>query len=262
MSGTIAVKYDVVPLSKLIVDKHYQRPLDEKRVKKIVEEFDPRLLGTLEVSVRNGKSAVFDGQHRLAALRALKATEAPCLQHTGLSAQEEAALFVAHQKGRRNIRPYERFHAMWYSGDATARGIKRVLDKSGYKVGNHFGPEFEQSGGIGGVITLERIFKRQGPAGLAAALDLLSLWRGEPKSTDAMLLEGCATLIEQYGDRIDDIARKRLSGVSARTIIRRATGGDMPGGGSSAGRKYVTAELRKIAGVRGRPNARKKAATA
>lgn len=252
--------FETLPLSKLVVDGHYQRALDPKRVHEIAENFDPRLLGTLEVSIRNGKAAVFDGQHRLAALRELKLPAAPCLSHKGLSAKDEAALFVALQRQRRNIRPYERFRAMVFSGDPAARGIKRIVDRAGFKVGSHYGVEFEQAGGIGGIVTLERIYKRQGPQGLAATLELAKLWAGEPKCTDAMLLEGLASLLEGYGDRVDDVARERLAAVPARTIIRRATGGDMPGGGSAAGRRYVLAELRKIAGVRGRPSKRSKVA--
>lgn len=255
-----APTFQTMSLEKLVVDKRYQRPLDPKRVQKIVDEFDPRLLGALEVSVHNGKAAIFDGQHRYAALKRLKAASAPCLAHHKLDAKDEATLFVALQRERRNIRPYERFRAMVFSGDPAAREIKRIVEGAGYKIGSHYGPEFEQSGGIGGVVTLERIYRRQGAAGLKATLGLAELWKGEPKSTDAMLLEGLAALFAGYGTRLDGTACRRLADVPARTILRRAMGGDMPGGGSAAARKYVFAELRKIAGVRGRPEKHRKAA--
>ena len=75
-----------VPVEDLFVDPSYQRTLDEKRVDRIASEFDPALLGTREVSARNGRSAVFDGQHRLAALRKIGRRSVPCIVHRELSA--------------------------------------------------------------------------------------------------------------------------------------------------------------------------------
>lgn len=57
----------VLPLraAALFSDPAYQRDVDERRVTKMAGEFDPRLLGVLEVSARDdSRFAILDGQHR------------------------------------------------------------------------------------------------------------------------------------------------------------------------------------------------------
>src|ERR1700727_952864 len=246
------LKFATVPLDRLIVDKRYQRPLDKARVERMTSGFDPRLLGTLEVSERNGKVAVFDGQHRLAVLQALGHEDAPCLVHQALSPQEEANLFVELQRQRRPIRPVERFHAALFSGDPTAKKIKRIVEKAGWRIAKSSSGNRHDSDGIRAISTLESVFRQHGPDGLSQTLALANIWKGDPNATDALLLAGLATFIDAYGDRIDDDARERLAAVAPRTIVRRATGGG-PGGGNLTARKFIYAELRKISGVRGRP---------
>lgn len=245
--------YRDIPVASLTIDKRYQRPLDERRVKKIAKDFNPRLLGSLEVAERKGgKWAVFDGQHRLAALKVLAEPAAPCRTHTGLSAQEEAELFVALQVERRNINHLDRFNARVFSGDKVARHINRLVEAAGFRIG------YQAAGGsraIRAVSTLERLYEKDGPDGLAGSLDSLHVWNGDPKVTDGQLLEGVAILRRGYLDRLTDESWAKLAEVAPSVILRRAHGNAAGGGGWSA--QFVAVELRKISGVRGRPaNAR------
>lgn len=185
-------RYKKVPLDKLIVDPAYQRELDEKRVEKIVTEFDPALLGTLEVSVRNGKSAVFDGQHRLAALKEVGETSAPCLVHEGLSVPEEAMLFVRLQTERRALKPLDRFKARLRAGEEEALEIAQAAKDAGYVISSGGGDDNR----IGAVTALDRVYQRGGPPLLQDALFLLSTWKGEPGGTDGALIEGLGIFID------------------------------------------------------------------
>ena len=56
-------------------DFSYQRPVRMEKVSKIVAEFDPLLVNTLKVSLRNGHYYVFDGSHTLEALKIVKGKE-------------------------------------------------------------------------------------------------------------------------------------------------------------------------------------------
>lgn len=250
------MRFKTVPVKDLVIDKRYQRELDQARVNKIADEFDPRMLGTLEISGRNGKAAVFDGQHRLAALKKLKIDKAPCLSHEGLSPQDEAELFVQLQQARRNINPLERFRARIFAEDPVALGLKQLVEDHDYTIATYFGRKQDTRGDFKAIGTLERLYRKD-PEVLGETLDLLDLWKGEPSSTDAMLLEGVFTLIYGYADRLDADALESLKAVPAQTILRRAVGGVIGGGGGPTARKYVAAELRKTAGVRGRPMTRK-----
>ena len=61
-----------LPSIMLESDTSYQRPIDLKRVQRIVENFDARLVNPLKVSGRDGHYYVFDGAHTLAALKEIK----------------------------------------------------------------------------------------------------------------------------------------------------------------------------------------------
>src|SRR5205809_499756 len=75
-------RFEVIPLDRLFIDKHYQRPLTT--FWKIVrEDFQPALVGTLTVAPRGDQYAVIDGQTRVVAMRERGTpAAAPCLVYT------------------------------------------------------------------------------------------------------------------------------------------------------------------------------------
>lgn len=249
-----------VPVEDLFVDPSYQRTLDEKRVDRIASEFDPALLGTLEVSARNGRSAVFDGQHRLAALRKIGRRSAPCIVHKELSVADEARLFVQLQTERKALPPLDRFRARIVAGEEQAIAIERIAKAAGYEVSGN-----RTTSSIGAVTALDRTFAldKTGDV-LAGALDLLSIWRGEPKATDGALIQGLGLFVRDHGEHpkvADGSVVVKFEEVPARVILRRAIADTTNGGGSGTRPVAVLKELRKLAGVRA-PRKTRKAAKA
>jgi hypothetical protein len=109
-------------LDKLVCDSRYQRGIEEKRVTRIIDNFDAKLLGTLELSKRkNGTFAVIDGQHRFEALKALGRKTCPALVHSDLSVQQEADLFARQNMGRKQLTPVQRFRAQASSSPTCSR---------------------------------------------------------------------------------------------------------------------------------------------
>jgi hypothetical protein len=240
-------RYKQVPLGDLIVDPAYQRVLDESRVERIAEEFDPALLGTLEVSVRNGKCAVFDGQHRLEALRRRGAAKAPCLVHAGLSIAEEAMLFVNLQTQRKNLRPMDRFRARLVAGEEQAESILEIAKGYGYTITDGGHPR-----GIGAITALDRVYDRGGEDLLYAMFGLLVIWQGEPRSTDGALIEGLAIAVERYGaDKRWANAHAALEGITATSLLRKAVASLEMGGGSRSRPQAVAREVGRVVGIRG-----------
>lgn len=240
-------KFDVVPVTRLVIDTRYQRKLMEHRVGKIVDEFNPAQLGVLEVSRRkNGSCAVFDGQHRLSALKALDEKHAPCLVHVGLTPQEEADLFVRLQRDRRPPTPVERFRAQLFSGDKQAQQIAAALTENGYAVGSG-------SNDVKAVTTIERITRKQGIEVLTRSFGVIrDAWFGDDYSLDGSIIGGVAECMADYGDRWTDEHTHRLRLSSPVDIKRRAQGkGAVNIGGSAP--IHVALEIRKAAGLRGRP---------
>jgi hypothetical protein len=238
-------RYKRMLLSTLKIDERYQRPLDAKRVQKIVREFDARRFGVLEISQRNGKAAVFDGQHRLAAAQKLGHKDVPCLIHSNLAPEEEAELFIALQRERRGINQVDQFKARCFMGDELAQDMAAIVDRCGFQI-RADGSNAGQLRSIRAITSLERIYER---GILEETLYLLNdLWGGDPKSTDGGLLEGLALIVEGYGHRLEGEPMDRLREAPPLVILRRAIGHS--GGGSVKG-KFVANEIRKVAGLRG-----------
>lgn len=246
------MKFKKVPVSELFVDERYQRPVVPGRVNRIVKHFRPAQLGVLEVSKRDNGYAVFDGQHRLEALTALERQTAPCLIHENLTPEDEAVLFVRHQMDRKAVSPVERFKAEVFAGVDDATTINGIADEYGYEIADKH--DAGEQNVIRAVNALRNVYKRFDGPGLSATLETLrDLWYGDQRSTDGYLIEGLAELVMGYGNRLDTEAMDRLAAVSPTVILRRALG-PMSGGGSAV-RHTIASELRKIAGVRGRPAA-------
>ena len=55
----------------LVSSQAYQRDIDQKEVAYIVSNFDPHQFGIIKVSYRDGKYYVYDGQHRITAIKVL-----------------------------------------------------------------------------------------------------------------------------------------------------------------------------------------------
>ena len=56
--------------SSMILTSPYQREFDERKVKRIVDNFDERIANEPKLSYRDGNYYVFDGQHTIAARKA------------------------------------------------------------------------------------------------------------------------------------------------------------------------------------------------
>lgn len=241
--------YKRVPVESLYVDDRYQRPVDESRIKRMAAHFDEALVGALEVSQRNGTGsyAVFDGQHRLEAAKLAGLKNIPCLIHKGLVPEEEATLFVALQRQRKTINPIDRFRARVFTNDETALMVEEIAEACGYQIADSRRPGSHNA--LRAIGAVERIYRR---GNLAETLTLArDLWEGDDKSTDGALLEGLSVVEQGYGQRLDDAAKKRLREVAPVVILRRAMG-PMRGGGSAMA-AHVASEIRKVAGLRGRP---------
>ena len=94
-------KYCQLNARLLVVDKAYQREIQQDRVKRIVANFNPALVNPIKVSHRDGRYYVFDGQHTLASLRMQNHSPSlmvDCKVYEGLSQEDEARLF-AEQNG-------------------------------------------------------------------------------------------------------------------------------------------------------------------
>lgn len=111
-----------ISTSEVFVDITYQRACDSLRARSMARDWNPRLVGIVEVSDRGPTSlpryAIIDGQHRWAAAQRLDPR--PMLVanvHVGLTVADEAKLFDQLNRARKKVNVFEHYKARLASGD-------------------------------------------------------------------------------------------------------------------------------------------------
>lgn len=119
----------IVPVEDLHIDDSYQRPV-HNHVKTIAQEWDDMKCDPLKINYRkDGKLYVWDGQHRLVALKMMGVDYVLCVITVGLTQEQEAALFGCQGNGIKKPDPYDIFKANVCSGEAIDTAIKDMCDK-------------------------------------------------------------------------------------------------------------------------------------
>ena len=120
----------------LVVDRSIQRALNARWASKISGKFNPDSVGALTISVRkDGSQVVIDGQHRTAAaLSAGYTGKLPAVAYSGLSREEEAALFITLNSTQK-VMPIDRFLVRTVEKDKAAVALNRLLNLYGWQVG-------------------------------------------------------------------------------------------------------------------------------
>lgn len=204
VTNGLPYRFEVVDLKHLVTDA-YQRPLTTF-VDKIEKNFDPALVGTVCLSERTKtKYAVIDGQTRAEGMKRLGMAKVPAIVYTGLTREQEAALFAKFQTERRGMTSSSLFKAKVISGDKTAIAINEIVEDAGFRVD----PNVKSSPGnvnnaIAATAALEFVYKgtfgRRGGAGkpdpelLRDTLDVVkAAWPKLPETAKgATMLRGLA----------------------------------------------------------------------
>lgn len=236
-------EFKVVEIAKMMVDSSYQRPLTSFK-DKIVNNFDPALVGTLVLSHRadTEKYAVVDGQTRMAGMRELRMPSAPAVVFYGLSRAQEAQLFAKLQKERRGIASYHRFRAALVGGDPEAAAISRICEEAGYEIG--IGNDK-----ISAVAGLESVYRRS-PELLERALVILrSAWT-DRHMPNGEVLRGLGYLLQK--EKIEDDRMAQKLGIVSQDELRRRASALREGGGSGGNSvRYMAGALEGVYRRRG-----------
>lgn len=187
-----------IAADKLMVDAAIQRNLDQRRVAKMVGEYDAEAVGVLTVSRRtNGSYHIVDGQHRHAAARTAEGdnVELTCRVFSGLTDQDEARLF-RWLNNTAKPQAIDLFRVKVIEGDKAATDIERMITGLGWEIrlsnGGH---------SFAAITAAERVYKTDPTAVERSLATITRAWGFD--EIDGRVFEGLGLLYARHGSTVD-----------------------------------------------------------
>jgi uncharacterized protein DUF6551 len=210
--------------SQVVVDQRVQRPLDDARVQKIVDSYDPFKLGVPTLSQRaDGSVVVPDGQTRLEALRRLgKGDESiDCMVYRGLTLEQEAALFVGLNDYKRPT-VLDLFNIAIVQGDPLVVACHDLLEKYALRSARGFRNSFVA------VEALKSAYRDDPTATERTMLALTRTWGATREAVHSTLFRGVNVVLSRYADRVNldqliERIQREPQGAPAQLIGRART---------------------------------------
>jgi hypothetical protein len=162
-----------------------------------MRNLDRDKLGVIIVSSReDGTYWVIDGQHRVAALKALGDTDpVTCVVYDGLTTDREAKMFTAQGDSRR-IHPIDLFYAKVAAGDPESVQINQIIGDSGF----NFNYYRKKADTIQAPTTIIEITRRGGYDHLTDVLSIIGdVWFNQDTAVPAFMLGGVSAFTMHYG---------------------------------------------------------------
>lgn len=205
---TVETHHKTVSLDDLIVDPRVQRVegLDQVRVRKMAESFNPLALGTITVSQRkNGSLVILDGMHRVAAARQAEHKAFMSAEViTGLTVQQEAELFLLLNAAKMPS-AITKFLARVVMDEPAAVAMNTIVESHGWRVA-----PVDSNGCLIAVTAMERVYKRgaQADAEPGAVLDrtmevVTAAWGHDRQAVNQHIIEAVGQLIDRFGPMVD-----------------------------------------------------------
>lgn len=204
---------ELIPVAKLQIDPSYQRSIDAKTSRKLIDAiaqgWDWRLCPPLLVSRRATGMFVIDGQHRTEAAKLRgDILWLPCCVSDYASVAEEAEIFVAANRKRRAVSKGDTLRAARAAGDPAAVAIFDALEAAGLTLAPHNNNKALKPGEVNCVIALIRCHDQYGDELLGAALRLMAVaFVDQVISQAAPLLRGICALLNARDSDAADTAR-------------------------------------------------------
>jgi len=211
-TDTCGYEYRLLMSNMLVTDTSYQRSIDNARVEKIVDNFDPRVANTLKVSFRDGRFYVFDGAHTLLALKKVHGDTpflVDCKVFFGLTYADEAYLFALQNGESKEVAFSARLRAMLISRSAEAEDFRARTAAAGLFLSEGTGSATRNT--IAALAKAYKLYTERGAEEYERILRLIAdTWGGAAWSLTGYILGGVSMLLEEYREEIrrDRFVRK------------------------------------------------------
>lgn len=119
---------EIIDVRSIEIDMSYQR-MHHKYLKSLIQRFDKDRMPSLQISFRDNKFYVYDGQHRLMAAIANGIYEVPCEIHVGLTKEDEAERFSKQTECSAKLSTYDTYKANIQWGEPIDMMLKELCEK-------------------------------------------------------------------------------------------------------------------------------------
>lgn len=172
----------------------YQRELDGLWVRRIVAEFDPRIVRRPWLSLRDDTYWMIDGQHTVGALEALGYESAPCEVLNGLSYEEEARLHDSIQRLRKAPKLYDSFRALIEAQDPEVLALRSAAERWGFE----FAPNNKARSGrqIAAIGAVWKEWRRSDPEAMANAFSVMRVWQPLDRGIPGYVFAGVCRFVK------------------------------------------------------------------
>lgn len=199
----------------------YQREVKPAKVRKIVKNFMPDIVGIGLVSFRKGKYWCLDAQHRVRAMKELGYKEIWCQVLTGLTYEEECFRFTILNTGRTQLTANQVFHSRVEGRDPEALALVEAFTKYRYTYNKNEGGKSENC--IGAVSKFVKMQKTHGIDMVERVLNTLrNAWFGDKTSLSSAIITGISTFLAENPDANDEILIKTLEKISPDRLLIEA----------------------------------------
>lgn len=220
-------EYTRLPSAVLESDISYQRSIDMKRVNRIVENFDARLVNPLKISNRDGRYYIFDGAHTLAALKIVHKFDnflVDCKLFHGLTYEDEAYLFALQNGEFKAVATAPRLKALVRSNDDKARDLLARTEEAGFKLaGNGHGTANKT---LGCMAKLWKIYNMSPELYSKTLFYLMEAWHGAAWSLAANIVGAVALFIHVYGEEMNQNRFLKQLRTADLAALKRLKDGD------------------------------------
>lgn len=191
-----------INISYLKTDMSYQSPVRETQVKKIINNFDPKRLGSITVNRRQDMNLyIIDGQHRVEVLKELNIPLIDATIHENLTVEEEAEMYYGIND-RPAKSPNSKGKSSLKFGDVAAIEIEEAVTNIGMKI--DYDKNVNSDGYIMAYAALQNIHKRYGKDMLEIVLQVINSAYGKDKRNyQSFMMKGFADFISKFGSSID-----------------------------------------------------------
>lgn len=201
----------IVPVEDLHIDESYQRPV-QSHVKTIAQEWDDMKCDPLKINYRaDGYLYVWDGQHRLVALRIMGVDYVLCVITVGLTQEQEASLFGCQGVGIKKPDPYDIFKANVCSGEEIDTAIKNMCDNYDLLVNRNN----KKAGNLSCLTLVRKIFEKgiEDREYFEWVLELLhkARWNEFPQSHCHRIINSLYEIRKSFGKENEFVQRKLIA---------------------------------------------------